>query len=301
MYSIQELIEKEYQGQQQQYNKQQKVNFLNSIACNLNAVTTRFVVRKLKNISVIETTIDRDLSLWSEHRVLEMLKNNFSYTEDIILFYSIFLQPYFEYCGKNIEIDVTSIIPQCIYKMPNSVLQVKTVMTPLDRISTKTHLTLTHALGLLSWYGAEVTMQTIQLIDFTKLVSKNCVYFVTSSKQIVAIDLKSDLEAKQVFNDFYGYLKAGVYKFNHSLIDNCYGKMGAPKWALEVGGLYTRMKKSGIKFDTYENMKAHNTALTLKNLSQYFALTFYYKGQRFATKSDWDKFYNRYVQWLNSD
>lgn len=289
-------FEKEFKGDY--YNKEKKLSFLTSHLSSITAQQKRFIVGKLKVISYNESDVNRDISEWEVSKIETTLSTICMFTEDITDFYKLFLKPYCLYNNRTIDIDADSLTPLCIEQMPSCTFDIKRLMTPIDIPPTPQRLTLTHTLALLSWYGADISLQTIEKLNIVKMISHNQITFFTQSRQQVTIDFSADLYAKQIFEDFIKYNRQMPYVLNENVFTNCYKKLGVAKKDLECGGVYTRMKKSGITFGTYDELKQRNKHLTLQKLSQYMDVTFYYSGNVFMSRTDWDKFYKRYMQWL---
>jgi hypothetical protein len=130
------------------------------------------------------------------------------------------------------------------------------------------------------------------------MVFKDQVQMYSKSRQLITIKLTDDLYVQRVFQELMHYNSQIPYVLNSNIFINYYVGMGIAKKNLEIGGVYTRMKKSGINFDTYDKLKLRNNKLTLQKLSQYMDLKFHYSGRAFTSAGSWDKFYNRYQQWL---
>lgn len=280
------------------YNKEQKLQFLSSHSDNMTSNQVKFLVGKLKAISSFEASVNMDICNWSQIKIISVLRELFMYTEDMVEFYAFFLKPYCNYCGRKIDIDVNELKPLCIEQMPKNVYSIIRQINSFGNSHTQSTLALANALAIMSWYGADISSQTIDCIDIGKLVSKNQVKVHSKSRQLITIDLTDDLYVQQVFEKLMQYNSQNPYVLNSNIFINYYVGMGIAKKNLEIGGVYARMKQSGIEFDTYENLKLKDNRLKLRLLSQYMDLKFHYSGRAFTSAYAWYKFYNRYKQWL---
>ena len=280
------------------YNKEQKAEFLSLQSKNMSSNQIKFVTNKLKAISAYEKSINMDICDWSQAKIIALLKDLFMYTEDIVEFYSVFLKPYCSHWGKEINIEVDNLKPTCIEQMPKNVSSIIRQITSFGNSHTQSTLALANALAILSWYGADISSQTIDCIDVEKMVCEDQVKVYSKSRQLITIKLTDDLYVQRVFQELMHYNSQIPYVLNSNIFINYYVGMGIAKKNLEIGGVYTRMKKSGIEFDTYDKLKLRNNKLTLQKLSQYMDLKFHYSGRAFTSAGSWDKFYNRYKQWL---
>lgn len=280
------------------YNKEQKIKFLSLQINDLSSNQIKFIVSKLKALSSIETSVNMDICNWKPEKMISTLSDLFMFTEDIVEFYTIFLKPYCNYCGREIDIKVNELLPLCIEQMPKSVYSIIRKITTFDNSHNPSTLALANALAIMSWYGADISSQTVDCIDISKLVSKKQVNVYSKSRQLITIDLTEDLYAQKVFDELMYYNSQIPYTLNSNIFINYYVGMGIAKKNLEIGGVYTRMKQSGIDFDTYAHLKLRDNRLNLRKLSQYMDLEFYYSGRAFTSAYEWDKFYNRYKQWL---
>ena len=147
------------------YNKEQKAEFLSLQSKNMSSNQIKFVTNKLKAISAYEKSINMDICDWSQAKIIALLKDLFMYTEDIVEFYSVFLKPYCSHWGKEINIEVDNLKPTCIEQMPKNVSSIIRQITSFGNSHTQSTLALANALAILSWYGADISSQTIDCID----------------------------------------------------------------------------------------------------------------------------------------